>query len=127
MHILFVDDDIELKIAPIITELKKRKLNFSYDTAKSMATAALYIKETKPDLIVLDLGLPSFDNEPVTDKNFGLQLIRDIKNNNQKCPVIIYSTSSLPENFIKNHTKHGMKIEHIDKTNPFVISNRIIF
>ena len=124
MHLLFVDDQ-NTKIAPVITELKKLGVDFTYDIAKSMSTGALYIKETTPDLVVLDMGLPSFDNDPVLDDSFGLQLVNDIKKHVHNCHIIIYSTTPTPTNFIKNKRRQGMKIEHITKLNPFVVAKRI--
>lgn len=124
MHILFVDDE-EIKITSVITELKKLGVDFTYDTAKSMSTGALYIKEATPDLVVLDMGLPSFDNEPVLDNSFGLQLVNDIKKHSPDCHIIIYSQTYAPVNFIKNKKKQGVSIEQITKINPFSVAKRI--
>ena len=80
-RILVIDDD------PDVVELVRDTLEpegYLVDTALSFRDSELYLSQTVPDLIVLDLTLPDGD---------GYELCRRIKRNDMTCntPVLILS------------------------------------
>jgi two-component system alkaline phosphatase synthesis response regulator PhoP len=80
-RILVIDDD------PDVVELVRDTLEpegYLVDTALSFKDSELYLSQTVPDLIVLDLTLPDGD---------GYELCRMIKRNDMTCntPVLILS------------------------------------
>lgn len=120
MHILFVDDLPSLKVEPTIWQLKYKGIDFTYDIVKSCSKASRYVRSNSNiDLIVVDLGLPIFDNEPVTNPAEGLILIKDIVRKFTSIPIIINSTTEIPnEEFELQFLKDkGVNIEHISELN----------
>ena len=79
IKILIVDDDKDL-----VKVLKANLLFENYDviTAENGFEANKAIKETNPDLILLDLNLPDVD---------GIQICHKLRENNNDIPVIMLS------------------------------------
>ncbi len=97
-NILIVDDTPELKVEMLIKILEMAKVKFTYEIVKSSNAARRYLadKENKVDAIIMDLGLPLFDGEFVNDLLEGMHLIYELERFKIKCPVIINSTTEIP-------------------------------
>lgn len=100
MHILFIEDMPEYKVVHLINFLNYKKINFTYEICKSVNSALRYCMLNKDiiDLIILDLGLPQFDDSNLYSKYGGLDIIdeicyiKKIKN----IPIIINSETEIP-------------------------------
>jgi CheY-like chemotaxis protein len=79
--ILLVEDDQDLLE---MVELKLSNEGFEVDTAESGQEALDYLRESLPDLVLLDIMLPDID---------GLSVLNEIANQPEtsNLPVIIYS------------------------------------
>ena len=64
MNIIFVDDQPRFKVQDAINYLKDKNLKFNYLILRDSNSALKYIYTnlSNIDLIVLDLGLPKFEN-----------------------------------------------------------------
>jgi PAS domain S-box-containing protein len=83
LKILFVEDlpsDVDLAVL----ELRKEKLKFEYTTVCTSADLLKALKEFKPDLIISDYMMPSFD---------GLQALKEVKEFDPDIPFILYTGS----------------------------------
>jgi DNA-binding NarL/FixJ family response regulator len=98
-NILIVDDTPELKVEMLIKIVEMAKVQFTYEIVKSSNAARRYLadKENKVDAIIMDLGLPLFDGEFVNDLLEGMHLIYELERFKIKCPVIINSTTEIPD------------------------------
>jgi len=96
--ILFVEDQPEWKLSALFDWLKFSNVSFQYEIVESVTAARRYLarKNTKVDLVVTDLGLPRFDGERVTNPMMGLELVDNMWHINAEVPVIINSTSYIP-------------------------------
>lgn len=79
IKVLIVDDE------PPIQKLLRVGLNArGYDTLEALTGgAALELLEEKPDIVVLDLGLPDMN---------GLDLMKSIRNRDENIPIVILSS-----------------------------------
>ena len=117
-NILIVDDQPELKVEMLINMLKIEKVEFTYEIAKSSNAARRFLAENanKVDVIIMDLGLPLFDGEFVNDLLEGMHLIYELERFKVKVPVIINSSTEVPE-YIKRKTEwedSGLEIYKTD-------------
>jgi len=83
LRILFVEDlasDVDLAVL----ELRKEKLKFEYTTVCTRADLIKALKKFKPDLIISDFMMPSFN---------GLEALREVKKSNPEIPFILYTGS----------------------------------
>jgi len=98
MNILFVDDQPQWKVEPSINYLKSKEIDFSYVIEKSVNGARRYIKDhiNEIDLAVVDLGLPTFNNGQLYGPIEGLDVIDFIYWQNPKLPIIINSSTVIP-------------------------------
>jgi PAS domain S-box-containing protein len=81
--ILFVEDlpsDVDLAIL----ELRKEKINFEHITVCSRPDLLKAIKEFKPDLVISDYMMPTYN---------GLQALRDVKSVDESIPFILLTGS----------------------------------
>ena len=80
MHILFIEDMPEYKVEHLIDFLKYKKIDFTYEICKSVNSALRYCVQNKDkiDLIILDLGLPRFDDSNIFSDYAGLDIINEI-------------------------------------------------
>ena len=80
MHILFIEDMPEYKVVHLIDFLKYKKIDFTYEICKSVNSALRYCVQNKDkiDLIILDLGLPRFDDSNIFSDYAGLDIINEI-------------------------------------------------
>lgn len=99
LRILFIDDQPDFKVLPAINYLENKKIDFSYEIIKSAVCAMRYIFKNADniDLIVLDLGLPLYENDySEYDKLEGIFIISQLLRKNLKIPVIINSETDIP-------------------------------
>lgn len=127
MNILFVDDVPDFKVKDTINYLETNKIKFSYNICKSINSALRYLVSNKNNinLIILDLGLPQFDD----DNNFkyyypygGLEIIDEMfRKKLFNIPIIINSTTKFipsdgrEEKEYLNSYYSPIFIEHVDK------------
>ena len=116
INILFVDDMPEFKIYSTIKELKEKNIDFTYEIVGSLNSACRYLKahENEIDLVILDLGLPFFDNGDGYGSLNGLKLVDEIFRRKIKVPIIINSTTQIPneEQYLKR-CPDNTKIQHV--------------
>ena len=98
-NILIVDDQPELKVEMLIKMLQIEKVEFEYEVVKSSNAARRHLVDnaSKIDVIIMDLGLPFFDGEFVNDLLEGMHLIYELERFKVKVPVIINSTTEIPD------------------------------
>lgn len=96
--ILIVEDQPELKVEMLLSILKVERVKFEYEIVGSVTSAKRYLssRKNKVDVIIMDLGLPTFDGEYVNNLLEGAKLIDDLDYFDIKVPVIINSTTSIP-------------------------------
>jgi CheY-like chemotaxis protein len=117
MNILFIEDNPEYKIKHVIEYLKTKKLDFSYKIVKSCSSAMRYLFKhfNEIDLIILDLGLPFSDDGSEYDSLEGLFIIEELLRKNIKIPVIINSTTEIPneKELFEKYLKQNSIIQHV--------------
>ncbi len=122
--ILIVEDQPELKVEMLLRLLESDKIKFEYEIVKSVTSAKRYLhkRANEVDVIIMDLGLPTFDGELVTNLLEGVHLIYDLEDFDVKVPVVINSTTSIP-NFERQKADWEMMGLEIYKTD-FILSMR---
>lgn len=97
--ILIVEDQPALKIELFITLLEKQNIPFEYELVGSITSAKRYLARNANcvDLIITDLGLPIFDGEYVNNLLEGVNLINDLEDFDVEVPVVINSTTQIPD------------------------------
>ncbi len=83
LRILFVEDltsDVDLAVL----ELRKEKLKFEYTTVCTRVDLIKALKKFKPDLIISDYMMPSFN---------GLQALKEVKEFDPEIPFILCTGS----------------------------------
>ena len=117
MNILFVDDYPEIKVRQAIEYLERKGLDFTYTIVKSYHSAVKYLSKNlkNTDLAVIDLGLPIYENGDGYSKLEGVNLISLICWRNNKTPIIINSTTEIPdeEEYLKPYIEEGANIQHV--------------
>lgn len=129
MNIIFVDDQPEFKVKKAIKHLKNLKIEFNYSIFKSSTTALRYITMnlSSIDLIVIDLGLPKFDNDINSyDKYEGLFVLEQILRKTKDIPIIINSTTVIKPTNGKTEKEYFRSfrpaiIEHVNKLTGFYL------
>jgi two-component system KDP operon response regulator KdpE len=81
-HLLIVDDEQQLLVT---LQLSLTKRGFQVSTAADGTTALQLVRDTHPDLVVLDLGLPDIG---------GLEVIRRLHRESPGLPVMVLSARS---------------------------------
>lgn len=114
MHIMFVDDIPMDKVDHLVRYLKENDAEFTYDIVKSVESAVQYLAKNinQIDLAVLDLGLPMYDNGSGYSSLAGLAIVEEIIAENYKIPVIINSTTGVPEACMQKFVDSGLIIKH---------------
>ena len=127
MNILFVEDRPDLKIATILYQLSHSTEPHTSNTVKSVASAYRYIiaQSGKIDLVVLDLGLPLYDNGDRYHSLNGLQVIEKMIRKNINIPIIINSCTEIPNEltFLKLCEDHNIKILHVEYLNLKILTD----
>lgn len=118
MKILFIDDSPETKVQLAIDCLKYKKIEFDYVIVKCLIEAFRYLNQNsnKIDLIVIDLGLPLYSDGSDYSNLLGLEIVDEIKRLNITAPIIINSTTEIPneDNYLNNLKERGIIIEHVE-------------
>lgn len=96
--ILFVEDQPHLKLDVLFDWFKFKNINVEYEIVGSVTEAKCYLwdKSNKVDLVITDLGLPHFEGELVTNLLEGMEIVNDMSEFNTEVPVIINSTTDVP-------------------------------
>jgi len=117
LKILFVEDlpsDVDLAVL----ELRKEKINFEYNTVCTKKELIKALKEFKPDLIISDYMMPSFN---------GLQALMEAKKFNSEIPFIL-CTGSVNEETAVECIKAGAEDyiikEHLTRL-PFAVKEAL--
>lgn len=99
MNIMFVDDNPGKKVNPLINYLEEHCTEFTSIVIGSTNSAIRYISEHggEVDLAVVDLGLPMFDDGTEYNILRGLDIIESMYKEYTKIPIIINSTTDIPE------------------------------
>jgi len=117
MNILIVDDMPNIKVTNAIDYLKSQNLNFNYEITKSSSSGLLYLRNhsNEIDLLILDLGLPLYDNGSDYSELEGLFIIEEIDRLELSIPIIINSSTKIPdeEQYLKDLRDCGIIIEHV--------------
>lgn len=115
--LLIVEDQPELKVEMLLRLLETNQIKFEYEIVNSVTSAKLYLhkRANEVDIIIMDLGLPTFDGEMVTNLLEGVNLIYDLEDFDIKVPVVINSTTDIP-NFEKQKSEWEMRGLEIYKT-----------
>ena len=92
-HILVVED--EPRIAQIVRDYLERA-GFKVDVATTGEEALAATRSRRPDLIVLDLGLPKVDGREVLKRIWGDRRLRHI-------PVIVLTGSDEDEDMVRSY------------------------
>ncbi len=118
IKILFIEDipsDVELAVL----ELKKENIKFEYFTVCTRIDLLKALKEFKPDLIISDYQMPSFN---------GLQALKESKSFNPDIPFILY-TGSVNEETAVQCIKEGADDyvikEHLTRL-PFAVKEALM-
>lgn len=114
MNIMFVDDNPMDKVSHLVKHLKENDTDFTYNVINDVESAVQYIDQNfnQIDLAVLDLGLPMADNGSGYSSLAGLIIVEKIIEINPKIPVIINSTTEVPEKHIQSFVDRGLTIKH---------------
>ncbi|HEY6191346.1 MAG TPA: response regulator [Bacteroidota bacterium] len=87
MNVLIVEDDpTSMKLVHLVLETE----GFHVDNADDPEKALAMVKEKKPDIILMDLALPSID---------GLALTRLLKGSPETCDIPVIAVTSYPDRF----------------------------
>lgn len=119
MNILIVDDTPKFKVDNAIEYLKSQNVNFTYEITESCCSGLRYLRNhsNEIDLIIVDLGLPFYDNGSNYDELNGLRIISEIDRLDLNIPIIINSTTKIPneEQYLKLLRDCGLIIEHVEE------------
>ena len=83
LKILFVED-VPSEVELAVLELRKEKIKFEYTTVCTRIDLVKTLSEFKPDLIISDYMMPSFN---------GLQALKETKEFDPELPFILYTGS----------------------------------
>ena len=119
MKILIVDDYAETKCSGIITECKKRGIEYEIAKGRNSALRRIICKEQNIDGIVLDMGIPVWDNEFTEDEREGDDVLRELHRKKYNIPVLILSTTNSEYkdecNFVVDQMKEWNVVEEEQK------------
>lgn len=92
MKILIVDDHAETKCWGIIQECKKRGIDVEIKKGRNAALRRIICKEQDIDGIILDMGIPIFDNG-FPEERGGDSVLTELRRTKYHIPVLIFSTT----------------------------------
>lgn len=93
MKILIVDDYAETKCSGIIAECKKRGIEYEIEKGRNSGLRRIICKEQDIDGIILDMGIPIWDDEFTEDEREGDDVLRELHRKEYNIPVLIFSTT----------------------------------
>lgn len=91
MKILIVDDEAKTKCIGIIEECKKRGVEVEIAKGRNSALYRIIYEEQDIDGIVLDMGIPVYDDEFPEDEREGDDVLRELHRKKYNIPVLIFS------------------------------------
>jgi DNA-binding response OmpR family regulator len=94
MHVLVVEDDAAVAV-PLKEGLERN--GFTVDLVSYAAQVVPAVRESAPDLVLLDLGLPDGD---------GLEVLREIRKTSD-VPVIIAHLAPAPQHTPQEHSQQA--------------------
>lgn len=93
MKILIVDDHAETKCFGIIKECEKRGIEVEIKKGRNSALRRIICEDQDIDGIILDMGIPVFDNEFTEDEREGDDVLIELDREEYNIPVLIFSTT----------------------------------
>lgn len=100
MKILIVDDYPETKCFGIIKECKKREIEIVIEKAISPALQRIFLSDdSKIDGIILDMGLPIYENGRIESQNAGERVLRELERKRMEIPVLVFSETNLKKSY----------------------------
>lgn len=93
MKILIVDDHAETKCMGIIEECKKQGVEVEIAKGRNSALCRIIYQKQDIDGIILDMGIPVYDNEYTEDEREGDDVLRELHRRKKHIPVLIFSTT----------------------------------
>ena len=100
MKILIVDDHPETKCFGIMEECRKRKIEMVIEKAVNPALGRIFLLEgSKIDGIILDMGLPIYEDSRVDSLNAGESILRELERRKIEIPVLVFSETTLKKNY----------------------------
>ncbi len=134
MRILIVDDHADTKCIGIMQECDKRGIEVEVKKAinpalqrivygKEKVNGIICEKKEEIDGIILDMGLPIYENKWVEDANAGECVLRELKRRKKKIPVLIFSETPLKKSaypHIFGQMKNWYVMEEAEKFNQFI-------
>lgn len=119
MNILFIDDQPHSKLTHLIYYLKQSHTDdFTYEIKESVNSACRYFVEhlTEINLVIVDLGLPMFDDGKNYNSLNGLKIVETILRKTINIPIIINSTTHIPDEaiYLQKFKNKNAKIAHVD-------------
>ncbi len=118
MNILIIDDVPKFKVHTAIEYLKSQSVDFNCEIMENCCDGLRYLRKNSNeiDLVIVDLGLPFYEDETKYNELEGLIIIEEIKRLNLNIPIIINSTTKLPdeEQYLKTFKDNGIIVEHVD-------------
>lgn len=91
MRLLIVDDLADTKCMGLIRKCQNWGIDVEIKKAVNPALRRINWEEKKIDGIVLDMGLPLQDEEPVLNTNEGESILRELQRIGCNIPVLIFS------------------------------------
>ena len=89
-HILIVDDEPHVRLLIELTLTEMSDCQLAASSVESAAQALLFLNQSKPDLILLDILMPEMD---------GYELCRILKNNSETCEIPIIFVTGVNDSF----------------------------
>lgn len=91
MRLLIVDDMPDTKCMGLIRKCVNREIEVEIKKAVNPALMRITRGKEKIDGIILDMGLPLCDEEPVLNTNEGESILRELQRIKCNIPVLIFS------------------------------------
>lgn len=100
MKILIVDDCPETKCFGVIEECKKRQIEIVIEKAINPALQRIFLnEESQIDGIILDMGVPIYENGRIESSNGGERILRELERRKIEIPVLVFSETSLKKDY----------------------------
>ena len=97
MKILIVDDNAKTKCRDIIEQCRERNIEVEIKGAIGSACYYLCHHENPIDGVILDMGLPIYEDERQYNANGGDRVLRELRRRNINIPVLIFSNTESKE------------------------------
>ena len=122
MKVLIIEDQ-DFKINEVKTLLEKYLIK-DFDIAKSVNSSLKSIAKNNYDLIIVDLGLPLFDQGWVQNSVEGFIMLQSLAYKGIKIPTIIYSSTEITEE--KKDTFKYLKYPYLGQAKNYFMLESIL-